>query len=87
MPSSSLTLVSLPNATGVRTGAGVVTAYPAFEPQFNMSSIERLGAIQAACVSPPSADGAWIAARRRIDAGTASRTTAGQAVFGGLRSR
>ena len=67
MPSSSLTLVSLPNATGVRTGAGVVTAYPAFEPQFNMSSIERLGAIQAACVSPPSADGAWIAARRRID--------------------
>ena len=67
MPSTSLTVLSLPNATAMRNGAGVVTAYPAFEPQLNSSVIERLSAMQAACVTPPSADAAWIAARRRID--------------------
>ena len=67
MPSSSLTLLSLPNATGMRNGAGVVTAYPEFEPQLNSSVIERLSAMQAACLSPPSVDAAWMAARRRID--------------------
>ena len=66
MPSTSLTVLSLPNATAARDGNGVVKAYPAFEPQLNSSAIEQLRTMQAACVSPPSADAAWMAARRRI---------------------
>ena len=67
MPSTSLTILSLPNATGMRNGASEVTAYPALARQFNISMIERLSAMQVACVSPPSADAAWIVARSRID--------------------
>ena len=66
MPSTSLTVLSLPNATAARDSNGVVIAYPAFKPQLNSSVIEQLHTMQAACVSPPSADAAWRAARRRI---------------------
>ena len=68
MPSTSLTILSLPNATAARDGNGAVKAYPEFEPQLNSSAIEQLRTMQAACVSPPSADAAWMAARRRIGA-------------------
>ena len=62
-----MTFVSLLNATSMRNDAGALTAYPELERHLNISTIKRLRAMQAACVSPPSADAAWNAARRRID--------------------